>query len=143
MHFPLSGKTAPNRLYRSAQSEYASTFDENNRPECGKPLKEYETRYKGETAIDSHNLFSFVYSTCLHRVLRYNYVADIANGGAGLICTGNIPIHRDYLENEGNAVLDPNNTWDAVSAFKPAVKAAKSNGAIFLAQVCLLLISGN
>lgn len=60
---------------------------------------------------------------------------DLADGGAGLICTGNIPIHRDNLENYNNAVLDINNPWDPVEAFAPAIKAAKSRGAIFLPQL--------
>lgn len=60
---------------------------------------------------------------------------DIADGGAGIICTGNIPIHRDYLENAYNAVLDPSNTWNAVQAFTPAIRAAKSRGALLLAQL--------
>lgn len=64
-----------------------------------------------------------------------NEYTELADGGAGLICTGNIPIHRDNLENYNNAVLDPNNPWDPVAAFTPAAKAAKSRGAIFLPQL--------
>jgi 2,4-dienoyl-CoA reductase-like NADH-dependent reductase (Old Yellow Enzyme family) len=59
----------------------------------------------------------------------------LADGGAGLICFGNIPIHRDNMENYNNAVLDPNNPWDAVEAFTPSIKAAKSRGAICLPQL--------
>jgi 2,4-dienoyl-CoA reductase-like NADH-dependent reductase (Old Yellow Enzyme family) len=39
------------------------------------------------------------------------------------------------LENYNNAVLDINNPWDAVEAFRPACQAAKSRGAIFLPQL--------
>jgi hypothetical protein len=39
------------------------------------------------------------------------------------------------MENKGNAVLDPANPWDPVEAFEPAIKAAKSNGAICLPQL--------
>lgn len=60
---------------------------------------------------------------------------ELAEGGAGVICTGNIPIHRDNLENYNNAVLDINNPWDPVEAFRPAVQAARSKGAIFLPQL--------
>jgi 2,4-dienoyl-CoA reductase-like NADH-dependent reductase (Old Yellow Enzyme family) len=60
---------------------------------------------------------------------------ELADGGAGLICFGNIPIHRDNLENYNNAVLDPNNPWDAAKAFEPAIRAAKSRGAICLPQL--------
>lgn len=59
----------------------------------------------------------------------------LADGGIGIICSGNIPIHRDFLENEENAVLDPRNPWDPVAAFAPSIAAAKSRGAIFLAQL--------
>ncbi|OJJ34012.1 hypothetical protein ASPWEDRAFT_69763 [Aspergillus wentii DTO 134E9] len=102
----LSGKVIPNRLYRTPLSEYACTYDENNPENSGQPLPRYAELYQ-----------------------------ELANGGAGLICTGNIPIHRDNLENYNNAVLDMNNPWDAVAAFTPAVKAAKSRGAIFLPQL--------
>ncbi|KAL1856811.1 hypothetical protein Plec18170_003784 [Paecilomyces lecythidis] len=102
----LSGKVIKNRMYRTPLSEYASTYDENNVENCGKPLPRYTELYQ-----------------------------ELADGGAGLICTGNIPIHRDNLENYNNAVLDINNPWDPVEAFAPAVKAAKSRGAIFLPQL--------
>src|SRR5699024_5131063 len=59
----------------------------------------------------------------------------LADGGAGLICFGNIPIDRDNLENYYNAVLDPRNPWDPVEAFSPAIRAAKSRGAICLPQI--------
>ena len=61
--------------------------------------------------------------------------AEFAEGGAGLICTGNIPIDRNYLERQGNAILDRRNPWDAVKAFRPCIAAAKSRGALFLAQL--------
>lgn len=62
-------------------------------------------------------------------------MAELADGGAGIICTGNIPIDRHNLENYHNAVLDPRNPWDPVAAFAPTVRAAKSRGAIFLPQL--------
>lgn len=64
-----------------------------------------------------------------------HYTSELADGGAGLICFSNIPIHRDNLENYNNAVLDPNNPWNALEAFAPAIKAAKSRGAICLPQL--------
>lgn len=102
----LSGKVIPNRLYRTPLSEYASTYDEDNVENCGKPMPRYAELYQ-----------------------------ELADGGAGLICFGNIPIHRDNLENYNNAVLDINNPWDPVEAFAPAIKAAKSRGAICLPQL--------
>jgi 2,4-dienoyl-CoA reductase-like NADH-dependent reductase (Old Yellow Enzyme family) len=61
--------------------------------------------------------------------------AEIANGGAGLICFGNIPVDRYNLENYNNAVLDQRNPWNPVEAFKPAIRAAKSRGALCLPQL--------
>ncbi|KAL2212456.1 NADH oxidase [Sarocladium strictum] len=102
----LSGKTIPNRLFRTAFSEYGSTYDKNDIGATGKPLKKYVDLYQ-----------------------------ELADGGAGLICFGNIPIDRENLENHQNAILDPRNPWDPVAAFKPAIQAAKSRGAICLPQL--------
>ncbi|KAL2858542.1 hypothetical protein BJY01DRAFT_201330 [Aspergillus pseudoustus] len=104
--FPLSGKTVRNRVYRTALSEYSGSYDENNIENCGKPLPRY---------IELHK--------------------EMAAGGAGLICFGNIPVHRDHMENINNAILDPNNAWNAVDAFRPAIAAAMSQGAICLPQL--------
>ncbi|KAJ5456538.1 hypothetical protein N7530_011812 [Penicillium desertorum] len=40
----LSGKITRNRLYRTPLSEYASTNDENNVENCGKPMDRYASR---------------------------------------------------------------------------------------------------
>ena len=61
--------------------------------------------------------------------------AEFAKGGAGIICSGNIPIDRGFLERQGIAILDRRNPWDAVEAFRPCIAAAKSRGSIFLAQL--------
>ncbi|KAF2094968.1 FMN-linked oxidoreductase [Rhizodiscina lignyota] len=102
----LSGKVIPNRLYRTPLSEYASSYDENNIESTGRPLPRYVELYQ-----------------------------ELADGGAGLICFGNIPVDRNSLENYNNAVLDPRNPWDPVEAFRPAIKAAKSRGALCLPQL--------
>ncbi|PGH23915.1 hypothetical protein AJ80_01977 [Polytolypa hystricis UAMH7299] len=102
----LSGKVIPNRLYRTALSEYASSYDEDNVENCGIPQPRYVELYQ-----------------------------ELADGGAGLICFGNIPICRENLENYNNAILDPDQPWDAVAAFAPAIKAAKSRGALCLPQL--------
>ncbi|RFU26088.1 hypothetical protein B7463_g10259, partial [Scytalidium lignicola] len=124
----LSGKTIPNRLYRTPLSEYASTYDEDNVENSGKPLARYAELYQGMSDLIKEKM----------EVLEANYKqfnTEIADGGAGLICFGNIPIHRDNLENYNNAVLDPNNPWDPVAAFAPAIKAVKSRGALCLPQL--------
>ncbi|KAK5328320.1 hypothetical protein LTR93_002105 [Exophiala xenobiotica] len=102
----LSGKVICNRIYRSPLSEYASTYDEDDIEKTGIPKPRYAELYQ-----------------------------ELADGGAGLICFGNIPIDRNNLENYNNAVLDPRNPWDPVKAFAPAIRAAKSRGAVCLPQV--------
>ncbi|KAL2871264.1 uncharacterized protein BJX67DRAFT_370052 [Aspergillus lucknowensis] len=102
----LSGKVIPNRIYRTALSEYSGSYDENDVTNTGKPLPRY---------IELHQ--------------------ELANGGAGLICFGNIPVHRDHLENFNNVVLDRDQPWDAVESFRPAILAAKSRGALCLPQL--------
>ncbi|KAH8888915.1 FMN-linked oxidoreductase, partial [Thozetella sp. PMI_491] len=96
----------PNRLYRTALSEYASTYDKQDINNTGRPLPEYTELYQ-----------------------------ELADGGAGLICFGNIPVDRTHLENYRNAVLDSRNPWDPIAAFAPAIRAAKSRGAICLPQL--------
>lgn len=43
----LSGKVIPNRLYRTPLSEYASTYDDDNIENCGKPKERYAELYQG------------------------------------------------------------------------------------------------
>ena len=43
----LSGKVIKNRMYRTPLSEYASTYDENNVENSGKPLPRYAELYQG------------------------------------------------------------------------------------------------
>ncbi|KIW29275.1 uncharacterized protein PV07_05100 [Cladophialophora immunda] len=102
----LSGKVIKNRIYRTPLSEYASTYDEKDIEKTGIPKPRYVELYQ-----------------------------ELADGGAGLICFGNIPIDRDNLENYNNAVLDPRNPWDPVAAFGPAIRAARSRGALCLPQL--------
>jgi len=50
----LSGKVIKNRMYRTPLSEYASTYDENNVENSGKPLPRYEELYQGIFPIHEH-----------------------------------------------------------------------------------------
>ena len=59
----------------------------------------------------------------------------LADGDVGLICFGNIPIHRDHIQGPKNVILDVNQSWDAIQALSPAIQAAKSNGGICLPQM--------
>ncbi|KZT29212.1 FMN-linked oxidoreductase [Neolentinus lepideus HHB14362 ss-1] len=106
IELPFSGKVIPNRFLKSAMTERLCTWDPNNRAECGKPTEAYANLYK-----------------------------QWGEGQTGVIVTGNIPVHREFLEAAGNAIIDKTNTWDAVEAFKPAVAAAKANGMIVIAQL--------
>ncbi|EPQ57037.1 FMN-linked oxidoreductase [Gloeophyllum trabeum ATCC 11539] len=103
---PYSGKIVPNRFLKSAMTERLCTWDPDHRAECGKPTEGYINAYK-----------------------RWG------EGLTGVIVLGNIPVHRDYLEAAGNAIIDKNNPWDAVEAFKPAVAAAKAHGSLCIGQL--------
>ncbi|KAJ0379366.1 hypothetical protein COL922a_014041, partial [Colletotrichum nupharicola] len=102
----LSGKVIPNRLYRSALSEFLGTFDKDNLDASGEPLLEYTTFHQG-----------------------------LADGNLGLICFGNIPVHREYLQAAKNVILDANQSWDPIEALSPAIQAAKSRGGLCLPQL--------
>ncbi|KAL2837381.1 hypothetical protein BJX68DRAFT_280219 [Aspergillus pseudodeflectus] len=102
----LSGKVIPNRLYRSALSEFLGTFDKDNLDASGEPLLEYTTFHQG-----------------------------LADGNVGLICFGNIPVRREYLQAAKNVILDANQSWDPIEALSPAIQAAKSRGGLCLPQL--------
>lgn len=103
---PYSGKVVPNRFLKSAMTERLCTWDPNNREECGKPTAGYINAYK-----------------------RWG------EGQIGVVVLGNIPVHRDYPEAPGNAIIDKNNPWDAVKAFKPVVNAVKVHGSLCIGQL--------
>jgi hypothetical protein len=107
-------------------SEYSSSYDEDNIENCGKPLPRYVELYQGKIPLVIPK------SIVCHGL---THTAELADGGAGLICFGNIPISRNNMENYNNAILDPDQPWDAVAAFAPAVKAAKSRGALCMPQL--------
>lgn len=104
--FPNSKKTAPNRLLKSAMTERLCSYDHDNLDERGKPTEAYRKLYE-----------------------------EWAKGGTGIIVLGNMPCDRTHLEAMRNAVLDPDNPWDPVEAFKPTIAAAKSHGALVIGQV--------
>ncbi|MBC2778990.1 NADH:flavin oxidoreductase/NADH oxidase family protein [Parasphingopyxis marina] len=55
-----------------------------------------------------------------------------ADGGAGLLITGNILVDRRFLERPGNVVIDANGGFDRLSAF---AEAGKRNGAHVWVQI--------
>ncbi|TFK53606.1 FMN-linked oxidoreductase [Heliocybe sulcata] len=103
---PFSGKVVPNRFLKSAMTERLCTWDPDNRAECGKPTEAYVNLYK-----------------------------KWGEGQTGMIVLGNVPVHREFLEAAGNAIIDKTNSWDAVEAFKPVVAAAKAHGMLVIAQL--------
>ncbi|KAA1114385.1 hypothetical protein PGT21_006795 [Puccinia graminis f. sp. tritici] len=100
------GLTAPNRTMKSALTERLCSYDQLDLDARGKPTQEYEELYK-------------VWS----------------QGKIGIIVLGNIPIHREYLEAMGNAIIDKDSPWDPVEAFKPAIATAKTHGSLVIGQL--------
>ena len=47
----LSGKVIPNRIYRTALSEYSGSYDENNVTNTGKPLPRYVDLHQGKSLL--------------------------------------------------------------------------------------------
>ncbi|KAA1088436.1 hypothetical protein PGTUg99_027830 [Puccinia graminis f. sp. tritici] len=105
LHFQ-GGLTAPNRTMKSALTERLCSYDQLDLDARGKPTQEYEELYK-------------VWS----------------QGKIGIIVLGNIPIHREYLEAMGNAIIDKDSPWDPVEAFKPAIATAKTHGSLVIGQL--------
>ncbi|KAM0750189.1 FMN-linked oxidoreductase [Meredithblackwellia eburnea MCA 4105] len=103
--FELSGKTAPNRFLKSAQSEYQCD-DSDDVGKRGKPTEKYAGLYR-----------------------------EWGQNPVGLISTGNIMVHRDHREGDSNAIIDKNNPWDPIAAFRPAILAAKSHGSLVIPQL--------
>ena len=58
-----------------------------------------------------------------------------ANGGFGLIITGNIIVDRDHIERTGNVVIDGEPTTDMMAALRSWATSAKGGGAHVWAQL--------
>lgn len=58
-----------------------------------------------------------------------------AEGGAGLLITGNVLIDRDHLERPGNVILDRAPDGQTIAALKQWAQAARSGGAGLWAQL--------
>lgn len=52
----LSGKVIPNRIYRTALSEYSGSYDEHNVTNTGKPLPRYVELHQGKPLLVCLNL---------------------------------------------------------------------------------------
>ncbi|WAR60336.1 hypothetical protein PtB15_9B273 [Puccinia triticina] len=100
------GLKALNRTLKSAMTERLCTYDDVDLEDRGKPTPEYEE---------------------LYRVW--------GEGKIGTIILGNIPVHREYLEAKGNAIIDKDSPWDPVKAFMPVIAAAKAHGSLVIGQL--------
>ncbi|KNE96593.1 hypothetical protein PSTG_10151 [Puccinia striiformis f. sp. tritici PST-78] len=100
------GLRAPNRTLKSAMTERLCTYDQEDLNARGKPTAEYVELYK-----------------------------VWGQGKIGIIILGNIPVHREYLEAKGNAIIDKDSPWDPVEAFKPVIAAAKAHGSLVIGQL--------
>ncbi|KAL8277387.1 hypothetical protein RQP46_010227 [Phenoliferia psychrophenolica] len=103
--FPLSGKVAPNRFLKSAQSEYACD-DSEDVDRRGRPTERYAKLYE-----------------------------EWAANPVGIISTGNIMVHRDHRESDSNGIIDRSNPWDPISAFRPMIYSTKSHGSLSIPQL--------
>ncbi|KAF8130584.1 hypothetical protein EV363DRAFT_1417217 [Boletus edulis] len=104
--FPFSGKTAKNKLMKSAMSERLSTFSSYDPMERGQPTEELVRLYE-----------------------------TWAIGDIGIMVTGNIQIKKDHLEASGNAIIDWDLPRSYLKDFKEVARAAKSHGSLVLGQL--------
>lgn len=58
-----------------------------------------------------------------------------AEGGAGMLLTGNVQIDRRYMERPGNVAIDGQQSNEAISALRDYAKAGTSNGAHLWMQI--------
>ncbi|WAQ88142.1 hypothetical protein PtA15_9A267 [Puccinia triticina] len=128
------GLNALNRTLKSAMTERLCTYDDVDLDARGKPTPEYEELYrvwsegKIGTIILVHGCFSYILivEDGVHK-------ADLKANPP--IPKGNIPVHREYLEAKGNAIIDKDSPWDPVEAFKPVISAAKAHGSLVIGQL--------
>jgi 2,4-dienoyl-CoA reductase-like NADH-dependent reductase (Old Yellow Enzyme family) len=70
-------------------------------------------------------------ATPAHAVLYETW----AKGGSGVLLTGNVQIHRDYLERPGNIVIEGPQSEDQLAALRAMASAATDNGAHIWMQI--------
>lgn len=58
-----------------------------------------------------------------------------AKGGSGVLLTGNVQIHRDYLERPGNIVIEAPQSDDQLAGLRAMASAATDNGAHIWMQI--------
>lgn len=108
LHFPFSGRTAPNRFLKGAMSERLASFSLANLDARGIPTPALVQLYKcwGE-------------------------------GQVGLNVTGNVMIDPNHLETAGNLVIPQHAEFfgERFDRFQELALASKANGSLIIAQV--------
>ncbi len=108
LHFPFSGKTAPNRFLKAAMTERLSSWSPTDYKARGIPSPELINVYK-----------------------RWG------EGGLGHILTGNIMISYDHLEAAGNPIIPPDASFSGqrFERFAELARASKAHGGLVSGQV--------
>ncbi|KAG2155272.1 uncharacterized protein EDB93DRAFT_1239183 [Suillus bovinus] len=104
--FPFSGRTAKNRLLKSAMSERLATFSTLDPCGRGQPTEELVRLYE-----------------------------TWAKGDIGIIVTGNIQIKKDHLEATGNTIIDRDLPSVYLQEWTEVARAAKSQGSLVIGQL--------
>ena len=108
LHFPFSGKTAPNRFLKAAMTERLSSWSPTDFEARGIPSKELLNVYR-----------------------RWG------EGGLGHILTGNIMVSYDNLEAPGNPIIPPDAPFEGerFEAYKEMARLSKAQGSLITGQV--------
>ncbi|KAE8380918.1 NADH oxidase [Aspergillus bertholletiae] len=108
LQFPFSGRTAPNRFLKGAMSERLSSWSDDDLSARGVPSDELVGTY-----------------------------STWGKGAIGLILTGNVMIHPEQLETEGNLIIPPNTPCQGqrFEQFQKLAAGATAKGSLIVAQV--------
>ena len=108
LHFPFSGKTAPNRFLKAAMTERLSSWSPTDFKARGIPSPELVNVYR-----------------------RWG------EGGLGHILTGNIMISYDHLEAAGNPIIPPDAPFSGqrFERFAELARVSKTHGGLVTGQV--------
>lgn len=108
LKFPFSGRTAPNRFLKGAMSERMSSWSEEDLSARGIPSQELVETY-----------------------------STWGQGQIGLILTGNVMVHPQQLETEGNLIIPADAPYHGkrFEQFQKLATGATAKGSLIVAQV--------